>query len=319
MSPQLKWTQSHRSGRGFAPSTYYNKRGIALLITLFFIIAITVAVGLSLTQLQTGQIQLKESRFHLQSSVVVEDVLSLLEASLKITPIEDAESFSAFLDSTALIPFEAEELRVKIAIESARGKINLNTLAGSKTFKNRLDEFLLRYNIQNSSYLMDLISDCMGGKKEVYLTDLFDERPWFYREKIAGKRHLEQIVDYYVLTQHDKSVRDVPWNRVFRFGDNNSSGIDANYASAEAWQLMLPEISSEKAQSLATGGIMKYEKEADLGLSGEELEQISAFDVAYYLPRVHVEVTIEEHNSSAEISFEYDVNTKKAKEFTYGI
>jgi len=296
-----------------------HRNAIALLITLFFIIAITAAVGLSLTQLQKGQTQLTQSRFQLQSSAVIEDVLSMLQASLKISPVEDADSFSLFLDSTALIPLEVEELRVKIAIESARGKININTLSGSEALKNALDKYLLRYNIQNSSYLIELMIDCMGGKKEFYLTDLFDERPWFYRDKIAGTRHLEQIVDFYIRTQHDNSVKRVPWNALFRFGDHNTSGIDANYATPEVWQLMLPHISAEDAKNLAEGGIMQYENEGDLGLSERELQQLSAFDVVYYLPRVHVNVAIEEHNNSAEISFEYDVNTKKAKEFTYGI
>lgn len=315
-----KWETGRRFGFSIPDSRFpIHRNAIALLITLFFIIAITAAIALSLTQLQSGQTQLKESRFQLQSSAVIEDVLSLLQSSLKISPIEDADALNLFLDSAALIPFEAEGLRVKIAIESARGKININTLSGSEALKEALYEYLVRYNIQNSSYLVDLMSDSMGGEKDIYLTELFDERPWLYREKIAGKRHLEQIMDYYVRTQHDHRVRNVPWDTLFRYSEHNSSGIDANYVTADVWQLMLPQISVEKAQGLVAGGIVKYEKEDDLGLSGEELKQLGAFDVAYYLPRVHVDVVIQEHNSSANISFEYDVNTKKAKEFTYGI
>ena len=287
-----------------------HRKAIALLVTLFFIIAITVSVGISLTQLQKGSLQLQEGRFLTQSSAVMEDVLTLLQNSSEIFKIEDAVSFNIFLMSASLIPFEAGDLRVKIAMRSARDKLNINTLTGSEELQDALKKYLMRYNIQDISYLVDILLDCMGGKQDIYRTEIFDEIPWMYRDRIVNYVHLQQLLDFYVKMRHDNSVHSVPWQEIMSF-DRKNTEIDANYARAEVWRLML--------QMLVEGGLTEYESEADLGLSAEELQQLAPFGLAYYLPIIYVDVMIEENDKKARIVIKYDIASKKAQEFNYDI
>ena len=295
-----------------------HRKAIALLVTLFFIIAITVSVGISLTQLQKGSLQLQEGRFLTQSSAVMEDVLTLLQNSSEIFKIEDAVSFNIFLMSASLIPFEAGDLRVKIAMRSARDKLNINTLAGSEELQESLKKYLMRYNIQDISYLVDILLDCMGGKQDIYRTEIFDEIPWMYRDRIVNYVHLQQLLDFYVKMRHDNSVHLVPWQEIMSF-DRKNTEIDANYARAEVWRLMLPDTDEGTIQMLVEGGLTEYGSEADLGLSAEELQQLTPFGLAYYLPIIYVDVMIEENDKKARIVIKYDIASKKAQEFNYDI
>ena len=299
--------------------SYANRHsGIALLITLFFIMAITVAVGISLSQLQKGGKGLHEGRFLVQSSAVLEDVLSVLQNSPMMAEVKDTATFNVFLESTAVIPFEVQDLRVLIRMQSARGKFNINALKGSEVYRDALNTYMLRYNILDSYYLTDLLLDCMSGKQDVYKTAIFDDMPWMYREKIAGSAHLDQILEYYMRTRHDYNVQKLPWGELVRFGEHNSTQIDVNYATAEVWRMILPNADDVRVQALAEG-LVVYEKEDDLNLMTDEKDEMKRFDVSYYLPTVHVDVAVQEHNRTADIAFEYDITSKKAEAFEYGI
>jgi hypothetical protein len=292
--------------------------GIALMITLFFIIAITSAVGVSLMHLRKGGEQLHEGRFLVQSSAVLDDVLALLERVQEVAPIEDADSLEIFLLSAGFLPLEAQELRVKIEIQSAMGRVNINTLSESEALQDALNKYMLRYNVQDITYMTDLLIDCMSGPKENYRTDLFDEMPWLYRERIVSREHLQQILDVYTRLRHDNSVQKMPWPELVRFGEHNDSALDANYITPQVWQLLLPALQEESAEVLAAG-LETYGSADDLGLSEEELSKLQGFDIRYYIPAIHVSIDAEEHNRSSRIAFDYNLTTKRGSHFVYGI
>jgi len=296
-----------------------NRPAIALMVTLFFIMAITVAVGLSLTQLKRGNLQLQEGRFLVQGSAVIEDVLTLLKNSADVIKVEDAATLRLFLDSAAFIPFEVDDLRVKISMRSARSRLNINLLSSSEVLQEALKTYLIRYNIQDVAYFVDLLLDCMGGTQELYRTEIFDEQPWMYRDRIVDRSHFDQLLDFYVKMRHDNSIRTVAWEKIISFGDPKRAQIDANYATPELWRLMLPDAGDEQVKTLAEAGLEGYESEDDLNLSDEEREQIAPFGVTYYLPVAEVKVMIEEYDKMAEIVFQYDIASQQAKEFSYDI
>ena len=115
-----------------------SRRGVALLITLFFIIAITAAVGVSLMNLRKSGEELHQARFLLQSGAVIEDILSLIREADKLGVVTDAESLNIFLLTAGFIPLELKGLLVKIEITSAMGRININALQGSPAFQDAL-------------------------------------------------------------------------------------------------------------------------------------------------------------------------------------
>lgn len=302
-------------------NTYLSMRpAIALMVTVFFIMAITVAVGLSLSQLKKGNQQLAEGRFLVQSSAVMEDVLILLNRATEVMPVEDTMTLRIFLDSAALIPFEMEDLRVKIAMHSARGKFNLNLLAASEVLQEAMKRYLIDFNIQDVSYFVDILIDSMSGVSEVYRTELYDEMPWMYRDRVVDSEHFAQLLDFYVLMRHDNGIKSVPWEELISFGDPKRAQLDANYVTPALWSLMLPDASRDQIRMLVEDAYeVGYLSEADLGLSDDELALIAPFDVIYFIPVAEVSVMIEENNNTAEIIFQYDIASKQAKEFSYDI
>jgi len=294
------------------------RRGVALLITLFFIIAITAAVGVSLMNLRKSGEELHQARFLLQSGAVVEDVLALVKEADKLGAVTDAESLNLFLMSAGFIPFELKELLVKIEITSAMGRFNINALGGSQVFQEALIAYMVRFNVQDAVYMNDLLIDCIGGYKEVYKTDIFDAMPELYRERIVSKRHLEKILEFYVRERHDNAVTKLPWDQLVRFDDANATTIDANYITPALWQMLLPDLDEERAKELASGEVT-YTKLEDIGLSDEKRLELSKFNLSFYLPTVHLDVTVMENNSSAKVAFDYDLTTKKGKHFEFGI
>lgn len=296
-----------------------NKRpAIALLITLFFVISVTAAVGVSIIQLRLSAKQVREGKCLIQSSMVLDDLLTLLKTTPLLDQVKDAHSMQYFLHNASIIPVALENLNVKINIHSAMGRFNINTLSSFKPFQEALSGYMVQYEVSDVAYFQDLLIDCMSGKKSEYRTDIFDAMPWLYRERIVSMAHLEQIIDYYVLSRHDNNIRNIPWEQLIRFAPSDDRKIDANHITPQLWQLLLPEITEDIAVDLASNEFV-YERNEDLSLADEELEQLEPFDLSYYLPRTLIEVDVKRNDQNVHVAFEYDLKLKKGGHFDYGL
>ncbi len=292
--------------------------GVALLITLFFIIAITAAVGVSLMNIKKSAKTLHEARFLLQSGAVIEDVLALMSEADKLGNVNDADTLELFLLTAGFIPLELKELLVKIEITSTMGHININTLVNTPAFQEALIAYMTRFNVQDAYYMNDLLVDCMGGYKDVYKTNIFDELPELYRDRIVSKRHLNKVLDFYVRERHDHSVEMLPWDALIRFDERNATALDANYIEPALWQLFLPQIQEEQAVALADNDVI-YNSLQELDITTEERQSLSPFNIGFFTPTVHLDIEIMENNSTAHVAFDYDMSTKKGKHFEFGI
>jgi hypothetical protein len=295
-----------------------NRRGIALLITIFFIIAITAAVGVSLMNLRKSGEELHEARFLLQTAAVVDDVLAIMKEADKLGAVTDAETLNVFLLTAGFIPLELKGVLVKIEMTSAMGRFNINALKSSQPFQQALIEYMVRFNVQDAIYMNDLLLDCMGGPKDVYKTNIFDEMPELYRERIVSKRHFDMIVDFYTRERHDNAVAKLPWEDLIRFDDANATAIDANYITPALWQMLIPGLDEERAVELASGEEI-YGSLQEIDLQEEDRARLSTFNPSFYQPVVHMDIVLLENNSSANVAFDYDLSTKKGKHFEFGI
>lgn len=291
---------------------------IALLITLFFVISVTAAVGVSIIQLRLSAKQVREGKCLIQSSMILDDLLKLLKTTPLLDQIKDAQSMRYFLENASIIPVALENLNVKININSAMGHFNINTLSYFKPFQEALSGYMLQYEISDVEYFKDLLIDCMSGQKNEYRTDIFDAMPWLHRERIVSMTHLEQIIDYYVLTRHDNNIRKIPWKQLIRFAPSGDRMIDANYITPQLWQLLLPDITEDIAVDLASNEFV-YEKSQDLSLADEDLAQLERFDLSYYLPRTLIEVDVRRNDQNVHVAFEYDLKLKQGGNFDYGL
>ena len=196
--------------------------------------------------------------------------------------------------------------------------MNINTLSSSKELQEALIVYMSRFNVQDAYYMNDLILDCTGGHKEVYKTNIFDEMPELYRERIVSKRHFEKVIDFYVRERHDNAVANLPWDELLRFDDSNATRVDANYITPDLWQMLLPNLGEQMLLDLSSG-TMTYLSLDDLGLSTDDRTTLTKFNLSFYEPTVHMDIEIFENNSSAHVAFDYDLSTKKGKHFEFGI
>jgi len=300
-----------------------NKKGIALLITLLFIMAISVSIGIGLKYVNDASAEVENENFLLQSRVVTDDIINLLKNSREMEALaknDSAEGLFIFLSQSGFIPFEIVNLKVSMEIDSARAKFNPNTLSdGNNTIDlkrvDALKEYMSRYNI-NHTYV-DILLDNMLPENTSYNSSIFDENPYLFRDYIASDAHLEEINDFYTQTYYDNSLKNVDFEKLFYVSPDRHTKIDLNYATAEVWEMILG-VDKPRAEQLSLGG-GSYSDLESLGLGEEERKSLSRFEVSYFEPSLDIRLHISKDDKSADIRFEYDINNKKGLNFSYAI
>ena len=295
------------------------------MITLLFIVAITASLAISLGYVNKSNQKIQESKFLVQCDSILEDLLHFLKTAPEVKEIKDAESLNMLLLTAAVIPLEYKSLRVFIEIKSARSKFNINTLSQkkSKRLRELFKNYLARFNVADTEYMMALLQDSMGGglqdSTKMYESDLFDEKMWLYRDKITSKKQFDEILDYYVKSRHDPAIYKIPWDKLIRYGENNDTELDVNYLTSEVWQLVMPELEQNAAEDLSEHFAI-FKNYNDLGFNPEEYKDLKeTYKGKFYAPIVEVSIDVEENNASAIIKFEYDIKKKKGKNFEFHI
>ncbi|MDQ1268152.1 MAG: hypothetical protein QG560_795 [Campylobacterota bacterium] len=302
------------------------KNAIALLVTIFFIMAITIGIGIGLGAMKSASQDVEEERFMFQTALILDDILSLLSNYKEIDALGEAnanETFARFLNQTQLIPFKIEDMKVLIQIRSARGSLNINSLQDDNAtlYVQRAEhvrEYLKRFRVQEQ--YIDFLRDGMSKIKEdaSYHTRMFYDAPYLYRDHIASMEHLEQINEAYTRQYRDTSLEKADLGHLFSFNKDRNTKIDLNYATQATWMLMLG-IDEESALSLVQKPYL-YGSYEDLPLSDEKKAVLQdVFETSFFEPFIEVQVAIGQGNKSAKIVFEYDLKNKKGSNFVYEI
>ena len=308
------------------------RRAIALLITLMFIMAITISIGVGLSYTKRAQNTLKDENFLLQSNIILNDVLALLKKSqeLKLLTIDKTgEALNIFLSQSSFIPFSSSGIDIALEISSARSKFNPNALISADKKKIDYDKVMalqvfLEKRMLNPTYV-EILLDGLGGVKEdmSYNSDIFNSNETLYRDAIFSKQHLEVFNEFYTNTFYDNSLKLVKFDKLFYFVDDASLSskyeIDLNYATADVWELMLG-VDATRAEELALGGGYYSEKNKANYLSNDEIKALENFNTTYE-PQLLLDVNVEiiQDKFSSSISFEYDIKNRKGYNFSYEI
>lgn len=304
-----------------------SKKGIALLVTVLFIMAITVAIGIGLKQVKVASLNVENESFMFQTSTILEDVLLILDASKELEQIAHNKSntdFFTFLSNVSYLSLESSGLRVNIHINSARSNFNVNALINTDESTinidrvNALKEYLSHYRI-NVNYV-DILLDVMSGIKEDmrYYSAIFNENPYLFRDYIVSEKHLGEVNDFYMKTYHH-NLKNIDFTKFFYFNFNKDKNIfiDLNYATAEVWEMMLG-CDKQKSHELASGG-GRYTSLKDLSLSEKEKVALAKFQTSYFEPFLDVVIIMTQRTQYAKIRFEYNIQTKKGSNFVYEI
>jgi len=202
-----------------------------------------------------------------------------------------------------------------LKIKSARGKFNPASFNPQ-----RIEAFREYVNLKmvNNDYV-DILLDCVRGIKAdgSYNSNIFNEKPYLFRNYIASEQHLKEINDFFAREYNDNSLSRVDFDNLFSYGSDTNNSIDLNYATTEVWQLLLGA-SKERARELSNQ-MQIYTDLDSLGLTPDEQERLERFSFSFFEPVLLIEVEIEHAKSSAYIRFEYDLKTKKGSNFVYEI
>ncbi len=297
------------------------KNAIALMITLFFIMALSITIGLGLKYVKEGAKTVNEQQFMIQTRSVLADFLTMLQTAPQIREINSADTLSLFLSEAGFIPLSNDDVNVIIKIHSARDKLDLRIL----NTQAKRDAFLafLSANGVNTEYL-NIVDDMMGGIKEdgSYHTDIFTQRPYLFRDYIASKEHLGVASEFYEKTYHEQSIKKIRPNELFyTAAESNSSAykMDLNRIKPICWEVLLG-CDKSRAEMLSNNAGF-YNDARDLGLSEDENLSLANFrqNISYYEPYIWVEITIMKENEKAVISFEYNLESKKGSNFVFEV
>ena len=294
------------------------RKAIALLITVMFVIVITVAIGFGLKQVNKASALVAQENFMYQSQVIIEDVMSILKSSQEIQLVVDSNTSDALfllVSQAGFIPFESNGLEIVLKIRSAREKFNPAQLDENRTVL--LKQFMNNYRI-NSEYV-DILADCIGGIKEdnSYNSRIFDEKPYLFRDYVASPKHLEEINDFYTKEYSDNALAEINFDNLFYYSSDRNVSIDLNFATTEVWEMILTT-SKEKAE-LLSAGMGSYTSVDDLNLNDDELRNLSMFKYSFFEPILFVELDLMQNGASSRVSFEYDIKEKKGSNFVYEI
>jgi len=290
--------------------------------------AITLSVGIGLKQVKTASTEVQNESFMLQTSMILDDVMRLLQTSKELDLVSgdgQTEMLYMFLSQSSFIPLEASDVKISLEIFSARGKLNLNSVVDSNASNaditaQRVDaikQYVSNYNV-NLAYV-DILLDLMGGIKVdmSYNSDIFNQKPYLFRDYLTSDAHLQEANDFYKKTYHDNSLKNIDTSKLFYFNSDKTTKIDLNYATAEVWELILGTDRLRAEELSLNGGA--YTALEDIDLNDDEKLMLERFNVSYFEPYLDVTIEIIQNENVAKIHFEYDIKQKKGTNFSYEI
>jgi len=296
------------------------RKAIALLITVMSVMIISVAIGYGLTQLQTGAKSLSEEEKAYQYTMLLDDLLEILESSDELAHLAESdasEELYLFLENSRYLSFLQGERKVVVSFASARSKLNINTF--NKSNAPLFRSYFSRHMIANG--YVDILRECMHtnqvkeGYNNSYKSALFEKHPELFRDYIASKEHLEIINAFYMQEYGDEALGQIPFEKLFSYSLNPAQEIDLNYATAEVLELILGT-TRERALEIKGSGLF-YKSFKNMGLSKEEEQNIAHFRTTFFAPFLAVHVLIVTDERVATIDFEYDIQQKRGYNFVF--
>lgn len=292
-----------------------HKNGIALLITMYFIIVITVAIGAGLKYVNSSKQDLDSEHFLMQTSVVVNDVMEILRTSKELSSVKSADELYIFLAQASMIPLDINDMKVIINIKSARDKFSPISMKNKDRFE-AFKKFLLD-NMLNDEYAYMFLDSMSGIKEDLsYNTDIFNDDPYLFRDYIASYRHLEKLNIVYKNRYMQNNIENIDLSELF-YPSSKDIAVDLNFATPLVWQL-LTGCDANRANDLsAEGG--SYASIDDIGLKESEKQRLNKFNTSFFKPFISVGIEISQRDNSAYIGFEYNIESKKGSNFVYEI
>lgn len=282
---------------------------------------ISVAIGYGLSEMKKASKIAQNESILYKSSMVLEDILSILENSTDINSLLDDNASAdlySFFEMTQYLPLDIANEKVVLSLKSARSKLNINMInqKNELLFRNYFDRYMIGNNY------VDILKECMrkNQAKDQYnnsFSSLFDKKPALFRNYIASKEHLEQINEFYTQEYGETNLKMVPFDTLFSFSEDPNEAVDLNYISSDVWELIL-DTSKERAQELYAGE-GTYTSLGDLHLTQKEKKNLAKFKTTFFAPFIFVEIEIMREGSRSKLTFVYDIKKKRGYNFVFEV
>ncbi len=205
------------------------KKAIILLITIGFITMMSALIFVSVNIFNKSIEDVYKIENRNRFNVLFMDILAILDK--KVKDVTTADRLSEFLGVYPPLIDSKSGISISIDIEPKPNRININNLYYKHKVdfvtKAFLEKLFLHYEVADGDFLYRLFLDTIdndeserGAQTEIVLKD-FD----FRNGKIENKKHLDKILDYYISVTGDKSVKNIPWDKLIFFGERDKKYI----------------------------------------------------------------------------------------------
>ncbi len=287
------------------------KRGIALLITVVMLAALSMLV---LKSYNISGKFIKDNdtiRVLAQSNRLFLDSRKIFESNFK--DLNDTQAFKYLFLKPFVIP--SNTFKVTFIFNPVDNRVNINKiLYNSKIDKeiySLLENILISYNVEDSDFFLKIVLDTIDKDEEerVYGSEISKQDQFFSNGEIYSKEEWIQIIDYYAQSRDDKNIYKIPWSEYIGFKGNS---IDINFASLQLIKFLLPNQTVDQAFK-----DKYYNSFKDLSVDKERENILKKIGVVFDTSRVLAKIKYDNFDKNIDISYIYDIKYRSASDIKY--
>jgi len=256
-----------------------NRSAIALMLTLFMLLAMSAALSITLALFQKNLKTFSSNKFRVQSAILMVDGVNLMRSLTK--DLQDSpEAFALLVQSAEELPLNIGTVDMVLHIRAKNAKFNINTYTRDKHYE-KIYAYLLEYEVQRPGYILDMIEDTLDSDKDEkqYGSEQILYDPFFVQGEFRDYHMLLKLLDVYAKETKDINIYKVPWNAWIDF---SGEFIDEAYMTVEMQRVLDASggVSNELADFTETGE-NSSELSCEIYLREDEAESIAVFDFSF--------------------------------------
>jgi len=298
-----------------------SRPAIALIITLFFIMAMTLLVGISSGLSDRALKRVEKERFLIQANRISHDVVTMLGQITK--DLNGSDDLDMLIDLPVLLDDEVSGMHVEITFESASSKLNINSLVDEngtiqKEYYNLLENVLINNQVLDPSLFLSLVADTIDSDIEERIVDseIATLDPFYSNGEIIDMKHFNKIIEQYILMRDDLAIKEIPWSKII---STVGAKIDVNHVTPELFGEIFPNFAPDEVLEYTIGRQDTYNSMEDLEVDDFTKEHLQKLGISFYEPLVKCSVLLKVNEQTGIISFYYDLSGKNASEFNIEI
>ncbi|NWF66095.1 MAG: hypothetical protein HXX81_01370 [Campylobacterales bacterium] len=288
------------------------KKGIALLITIFLIMLLTLAILKSTDITDKYFKNVQRLSFFIQANKSLLDTIEVLKLTTK--DINSSEALFILQALPILVEDKQSSMKLSLELNSGANRLNINRLIDSNNtinqpFYDLLQNILMKYEVMDSSYFFSILLDTLDNDSEerIFQSEIIIDEPFFTNGKIVSIEHLKYILDYYVEKRDDINIKKIPWNEFFDFESQNS---DFNYLDYRLINFIVQGIANDN--TFHDEIFHNYE---EIGLTDEDKKKFESIKINFFEPLLNCRMKFNYLDQQITIDFLYDIKNKKAYNF----